>query len=55
MMHHVGAGVFLNDVLSFGNNDIDNKVKEAFYIKKQKPLLNIHLHQHGALFLFNVF
>ena len=28
---------------------------EALYIQKQKPLLNKHLHQHGASFLFNVF
>ena len=41
--------------LSHGGNDFDNKVKEALFIKKQKPLLNKHLHQHGASFLFNVF
>ena len=35
-------------ILSHGINDFDNKVKEALYIKKQKPLLNKHLHQHGA-------
>ena len=34
---------------------LNNKVKEALYIKKQKPLLNKHLHQHGASFLLNVF
>ena len=42
-------------ILSHGSNDLDNKVKEALYIKKQKPLLNKHLHQHGASFLLNVF
>ena len=42
-------------ILSHGNNDFDYKVKEALYIKKQKPLLNKHLHQHGASFLLNVF
>ena len=42
-------------ILSHGNNDFDNKVKEALCIKKQKPLLNKHLHQHGASFLLNVF
>ena len=42
-------------ILSHGNNDFDNKVKEALYIKKHKPLLNKHLHQHGASFLLNVF
>ena len=42
-------------ILSHGNNDFDNKVKEALYMKKQKPLLNKHLHQHGASFLLNVF
>ena len=40
--------------LSHGNNDFDNKVKEAKYIKKQKPPLNKHLHQHGVSFLLNV-
>ena len=35
--------------------DFDDKVKEALYIKKQKPLLNKHLHQCGASFLLNVF
>ena len=35
-------------ILSHGNNDFDNKVKEALYINKQKPLLNKHLHQHWA-------
>ena len=35
-------------ISSHGNNDFDNKVREALYIKKQKPLLNKHLHQHGA-------
>ena len=42
-------------ILSHGNNDFDIKVKEALYIKKQKPLLNKHLYQHGASFLLNVF
>ena len=42
-------------ILSHGNNDFDNKVKEALFIKKQKPLLNKHLHQHGASLLLNVF
>ena len=42
-------------ILPHGNNDLDNKVKEALYIKKQKPLLNKHLHQHGASFMLNVF
>ena len=42
-------------ILSRSNNDFDNKVKVALYIKKQKPLLNKHLHQHGASFLLNVF
>ena len=42
-------------ILSYGSNDIDNKVKEALYIKKQKPSFNKHLHQHGASFLPNVF
>ena len=42
-------------ILSHGSNDFDNKVKEALCIKRQKPLLNKHLHQHGASFLFNVF
>ena len=42
-------------ILSHYSNDFDNKVKEALYIKKQKPLLNRHLHQHGASFLLNVF
>ena len=42
-------------ILSNGNNDFDNKVKEALYIKKKKPPLNKHLHQHGASFLLNVF
>ena len=42
-------------ILSHGNNDFDNKVKETLYIKKQKPLLDKHLHQHGASFLVNVF
>ena len=42
-------------ILSHGNNDFDNKVKEVNYIKKQRPLLNKHLHQHGASFLLNVF
>ena len=41
-------------MLAHGNNDFDNKVKEALYIKKQKPPLNKHLHQHGS-FLLNVF
>ena len=31
-------------ILSHGSNDFDNKVKEALYIKKQKLLLNEHLH-----------
>ena len=26
--------------LSHGNNDFNNEVKEAFYINKQKPVLN---------------
>ena len=43
------------DILSHGINDFDNRVKEALYIKKQKPLLNKHLRQHGASFLLNVF
>ena len=43
------------NILSHGSNDFDNKVKESLYIKKQKPLLNKHLHQHGASFLPNVF
>ena len=38
------------NILSHGSNDFDNKVKEALYIKKHKPLLNMHLHQHGAFF-----
>ena len=42
-------------ILSHGSNDFDNKVKEALYIKKQKPLLNKHLYQHGGSFLLNVF
>ena len=42
-------------ISSHSNNDFDNKVKEALYIKKQKNLLNKHLHQHGASFLLNVF
>ena len=37
-------------ILSHGNNDFDNKVNEALYIKKQKPLLIKQLHQHGASF-----
>ena len=37
-------------ILSHGSNDFDIKVKEVLYIKKQKPLLNKHLHQHGASF-----
>ena len=32
------------NMLSHGINDFDNKVKEAFCIKKQKHLLNKHLH-----------
>ena len=42
-------------ILSHGSNDFDNKVKEAVYIKQGRPLLNKHLHQHGASFLLNVF
>ena len=42
-------------ILSNGNDDFDSKVKEALYIKKQKPLLNKHLHHHVASFLLNVF
>ena len=42
-------------ILSHGNYDFDNNVKGALYIKKQKPILNKHLHQHGASFLLNVF
>ena len=42
-------------ILLHGINDFDDKVKEALYIKKQKPLLNKHLHQHGASFLLCVF
>ena len=42
-------------IYSHGSNYCDNKVKEALYIKKQKPLLNKHLHQHGASFLLYVF
>ena len=38
------------NILSHGSNDFDNKVKEALCIKKQKPLLNKHLYQHGASF-----
>ena len=41
-------------IWSHGNNDFNNKVKETLNIKKQKPLLNKHLHQHGASFLLNV-
>ena len=42
-------------ILSHGSNDFDNKVIEALYIKKQKPLLHKHLHKHGASFLPNLF
>ena len=42
-------------ILSNGINDFDNEVKEDLYIKKHKPLLNKHLHQHGASLLLNVF
>ena len=42
-------------ILSHGSNDFDNKVKEALYTKKQKNILNKHLHQHGASLLLNVF
>ena len=35
-------------ILSHSNNDFDNKAKEALYIKKPKPLLIKHLHQHVA-------
>ena len=42
-------------ILPHGDNDFDNKVKEALYIKRQKSLLDKHLHQHGASFLPNVF
>ena len=42
-------------ILSPGNNDFDHKVKDAFYIKTQKPLLNKHLHQHSASFILSVF
>ena len=42
-------------ILSHGSNDFDDKVEDALYIKKQKPLLNKHLRQHGASFLLNVF
>ena len=42
-------------ILSHDTNDFNNEVKEALYIKKQEPLLNKHLHQHGASFLLNVF
>ena len=38
------------NILSHGSNDFDNKVKEALYIRKQRPLLNKHLHQHGESF-----
>ena len=41
-------------ILSHGINDFYNIVKEALYIKKQKLILNKHLHQHGASFLLNV-
>ena len=43
------------NILSHGSKDFDNKLKEALHIKKQKPLLNKHLHQHGASFMLNVF
>ena len=36
------------NILSHSNNDFDDGVKEALYIKRQKPFLNKHLHQHGA-------
>ena len=49
------SAIKICDILSHGSNDFDNKVKEALYIKKQKPLLNKHLHQHGASFSLNVF
>ena len=37
-------------ILPHGNEDIDNRVKEALCIKKQKHPLNKHLHQHSASF-----
>ena len=40
-------------ILSHVINDFDNKVKVVLYIKKQNPLLNKHLLQHGASFLLN--
>ena len=42
-------------ILSHVSNDIDNEAKEDLYIKKQKPHLYKHLHQHGAQFLPKVF
>ena len=42
-------------ILSHGSNNFDNKVIESLCIMMQKPLLNKHLHQHGASFLLNVY
>ena len=42
-------------ILSPGSNDIDIKIKEALYIKKHRPLLINHLHQHGASFFLMYF
>ena len=42
-------------ISSHGSNDLDNKVKETLYIRKQKLPLNKHLHQHGASSLHYAF
>ena len=42
-------------ILSHGNTEIDNKLKEALCIKIPRSLLNTYLSQQGASFLLDVF
>ena len=42
-------------VLDCGCHDLDIKIKEALYIKSNKPKLNNQIFQKGSSFLLNVF
>ena len=55
--HMCKASSSLDDffVLASGTSDLDIKIKEALYIKKQKPSLNSQLYENGASFLLHVF
>ena len=42
-------------VLHTAQNDIELRIKEALYIKKQQPPLNRQLAQQGASYLLSIF